>query len=109
MTMLHLGPKVSTLFSCIWCKSGNHMWGPNTPLFYPIWSFILNCPTFTLKIIHILEKRFYTLTGYRLTFVFYKGLYSMIECKNPNQNVRGIMICMNSICYYGELGSMVSP
>ncbi len=31
--MLYLGPKVFTLFLCMWCKSGNHMWSPNTALF----------------------------------------------------------------------------
>ncbi len=36
MTMLYLGPNVSTLFWCMWCKSGNHMWGPTPPpLFFP--------------------------------------------------------------------------
>ncbi len=33
--MVYLGPKVSTLFSCMWCKSGNHMWAQTLPYLTP--------------------------------------------------------------------------
>ncbi len=33
--MLYLGPKVTTLFSCLWCKSGNNIVGPKQPLILP--------------------------------------------------------------------------
>ncbi len=63
--MLYLGPKVSSLFSCMWCKSGNHMRGPNTPYFTPSSLFTLICPTFTLNtdykiMAKILANRFKT-------------------------------------------------
>ncbi len=47
--MLYLGPKVSTLFSLMWCKSGNHMRGPTPPYFTPSSLFTLICLTFTLN------------------------------------------------------------
>ncbi len=49
LTMLYLGPKVSVLFSCMWCKSGNWYVSPKETLVIPHLVFILNCLTFTLK------------------------------------------------------------
>ncbi len=49
LTMLCLWPKVSALFSCLWCKSGKWHVRPKETLVIPHLVFILNCLTFTRK------------------------------------------------------------
>ncbi len=50
LTMLYLGPNVSALFSCMWCKSGKMKCKAKIDTCYtPHLVFILNCLSFTLK------------------------------------------------------------
>ncbi len=49
LTMLYLGPKVSGLFLCVWCKSGKWFVRPKETLFIRHLVFILNCLTFRSK------------------------------------------------------------